>query len=67
MERSYLVTFGFGSKHSLQYVVMKGKNKDDVYGRACMVYGFLDVAGVHLNTPDNLRNLQQRNFKELKR
>lgn len=67
MERSYLVTFGFGSKHSLQYVVMKGKNKDDVYGRACMVYGFMEVAGVHLNTPANLRYYQQKNFKELKR
>ena len=32
---------------------MIGTSKDDVYGRACAMYGFLNVAGVYVDNPDN--------------
>ena len=63
MKRRYLVTFGYNTKYSLRYIVMTGTSKDDVYGRACMVYGFMNVAGVHTDTPYNVRALEMKNFK----
>ena len=67
MKRSYLITFRYNTKYSLRYIVMTGTSKDDVYGRACMVYGFMNVAGVHVDTPENVKALHMKNFKEMQR
>ena len=67
MKRKYYVTFGFGTKFSLRYVVMFGDSKDDVYGRACAVYGFMNVAGVHTDTPYNVQMLRAKGFQELRK
>ena len=32
---------------------MIGTSNDDVYGSACAMYGFLNVAGVYVDNPDN--------------
>ena len=46
---------------------MTGTSKDDVYGRACAMYGFLNVAGVYVDNPDNVKYLEMKNFKLLER
>ena len=53
MKRRYLITFMFNTKYSLRYTVMIGTSKDDVYGSACAMHGFLNVAGVYVDNPDN--------------
>lgn len=67
MKRRYLITFMFNTKYSLRYTVMTGTSKDDVYGRACAMYGFLNVAGVYVDNPDNVKYLEMKNFKLLER
>lgn len=67
MKRRYLITFRYNTKYSLRYIVMIGTSKDDVYGRACAMYGFLNVAGVHVYTQENVDALHVKNFREMQR
>lgn len=63
--RRYIVTFKYNSKYSLTYVRMVGANKDEVYGKACALYGFNNVSGVYVDNDDNVDWYKVRGFKEL--
>lgn len=63
--RRYIVTFKYGTKYSLMYKRMLGANKDEVYGRACGVYGFINIAGVYVDNDENVNYYKTLGFKEL--
>lgn len=64
-KRRYMVTFKFNSKYSLKYAFAHGANKDEVYGNACALYGFMNVAGVYVASEDNIAWYKVRGFTEL--
>lgn len=44
---------------------MTGANKDEVYGDACALFGFMNVASVSVDSPENVAWYKARGFKEL--
>lgn len=63
--RSYIVSFKYGTKYQLRYAHMTGANKDEVYGDACALFGFMNVASVSVDSPENVAWYKARGFKEL--
>lgn len=64
-KRRYIVTFKWGTKYQNKYKRMVGNDKDEVYGRACGIYGFMNVSGVYVENDDNLSWWKAKGFTEL--
>ena len=63
--RRYIVTFKWGTKYQNKYKRMVGNDKDEVYGNACGIYGFLNVSGVYVENDENLAWWKAKGFTEL--
>lgn len=63
--RRYIVTFKWGTKYQNKYKRMVGNDKDEVYGRACGIFGFMNVSGVYVENDDNLSWWKAKGFAEL--
>lgn len=63
--RKYIVSFNFGTKYQRQFIRMIGANKDEVYGEACAIYGFSNVACVCVDNEENEKWYKARGFLEI--
>ena len=63
--RRYIVTFKWGTKYQNKYKRMVGNDKDEVYGKACGIYGFMNVSGVYVENDENVAWWKAKGFSEL--
>lgn len=64
-KRRYIVTFKWGTKYQNKYARMVGNDKDEVYGKACGLYGFLNVSSVYVENDKNVGFYRSKGFTEL--